>query len=128
MVLETMAHTLAATLGFLALHKDIQKEVYEQIISVVGPDRDPVCVVQVFLRAELSSLFTAKGIRRLSQVRQGTRRVLRSIEDVPFVHPAPFHFLHPWYRNAMKPLAISWSVKPTKILCYISPTHMGKKG
>ena len=63
MVLETMAHTLAATLGFLALHKDIQKEVYEQIISVVGPDRDLVCVVQVFLRAELSSLFTAKGIR-----------------------------------------------------------------
>ena len=94
-ILETTAHTLAATLGFLGLHEDIQEEVYEQIISVIGLDRDPVRVVQVFLRAERSSLFTVKGIRRLSQVRQGARCVLRSIEDVPFVHPALFHFLHP---------------------------------
>ncbi|KAG5634271.1 hypothetical protein H0H81_002585, partial [Sphagnurus paluster] len=39
---ETSAHTLAATLGFLALHDEIQEEVLEQIISVVGWDRDPV--------------------------------------------------------------------------------------
>ncbi|KIM47101.1 hypothetical protein M413DRAFT_64094 [Hebeloma cylindrosporum] len=38
---DTTAHTLAATLGFLSLYQDIQEEVYEQIISVVGPDRDP---------------------------------------------------------------------------------------
>jgi len=47
-IVDTTAHTLAATLGFLALHEDIQEEVYEQITSVVGSDRDPVCVVQVF--------------------------------------------------------------------------------
>ncbi|KAF8068982.1 cytochrome P450 [Lyophyllum atratum] len=39
---ETTAHTLAATLGFLGLHPDIQEEVLEQIVAVVGWDRDPV--------------------------------------------------------------------------------------
>ncbi|KAG6901989.1 hypothetical protein C0995_005948 [Termitomyces sp. Mi166 len=39
---ETTAHTLAATLGFLSLYQDIQEEVLEQIISVVGWDRDPM--------------------------------------------------------------------------------------
>ncbi|KAJ7485344.1 cytochrome P450 [Mycena latifolia] len=38
---ETTAHTLAGTLGFMALHDEIQNEVLEQIISVVGTDRDP---------------------------------------------------------------------------------------
>jgi cytochrome P450 len=40
--LETTAHTLAATLTLLAAHQDIQQEVYEHILSVVGCDRDPV--------------------------------------------------------------------------------------
>jgi hypothetical protein len=40
---ETTAHSLAATLGFIGLHDDIQNEVLEQIVSVVGYDRDPVC-------------------------------------------------------------------------------------
>ncbi|KAF9467919.1 cytochrome P450 [Collybia nuda] len=39
---ETTAHTLAATLGFLGLYEEIQDEVVEQIVSVVGYDRDPV--------------------------------------------------------------------------------------
>ncbi|KAF5343692.1 hypothetical protein D9757_014535 [Collybiopsis confluens] len=38
---ETTAHTLAATLGFLAINKNAQDEVYEQIKEVVGVDRDP---------------------------------------------------------------------------------------
>ncbi|KAJ7033726.1 cytochrome P450 [Mycena alexandri] len=38
---ETTAHSLAATFGYMAIHQDIQDEVVEQIISVVGPDRDP---------------------------------------------------------------------------------------
>jgi len=37
---ETTAHTLAATLGFLGLYDSLQDEVYEQIISVVGKERD----------------------------------------------------------------------------------------
>ncbi|TFY70798.1 hypothetical protein EVG20_g2210 [Dentipellis fragilis] len=37
---ETTAHTLAATLGFLGIYPDIQKEVYDEIVSVVG-DREP---------------------------------------------------------------------------------------
>ncbi|KAF5379107.1 hypothetical protein D9615_005952 [Tricholomella constricta] len=38
---ETTAHTLETTLALLALHQDLQNEVYEQIVSVVGYDRDP---------------------------------------------------------------------------------------
>lgn len=40
--IETTAHTLAATLGFLALYQDIQDEVVQQIVEVVGWDKDPV--------------------------------------------------------------------------------------
>lgn len=38
---ETTGHTLAATLGFLASHPDEQDAVYNQIMDVVGHDRDP---------------------------------------------------------------------------------------
>ncbi|KAF8135969.1 cytochrome P450, partial [Mycena galopus ATCC 62051] len=38
---ETTAHTLAGTLGFMAIHDDIQDEIAEHIISVVGTDREP---------------------------------------------------------------------------------------
>jgi hypothetical protein len=34
--LETTAHVLAATIGFLSIHEDIQEEVWEQIKSVIG--------------------------------------------------------------------------------------------
>ena len=40
--LETTAHALAATLGFLGLYENIQEEVHQQIISIIGHDRDPV--------------------------------------------------------------------------------------
>ena len=42
-MIETTAHSLAATLGLLALHNDIQDEIFQHIISVIGYDRDPVC-------------------------------------------------------------------------------------
>ena len=45
-VSETTAHTLAATLGFLGIHPEIQREVYEEIVQVVGHDRDPVSYQQ----------------------------------------------------------------------------------
>ncbi|KAJ3761578.1 cytochrome P450 [Lentinula raphanica] len=38
---ETTAHTLAATLGFLALNQDVQNEVFKQIEEVIGHSRDP---------------------------------------------------------------------------------------
>lgn len=38
---ETTAHTLAATLGFLGLHQDIQEEILQHILDVVGPTREP---------------------------------------------------------------------------------------
>ena len=39
---ETTARSLSATIGFLALYDDLQEEIYQQIISVVGQERDPV--------------------------------------------------------------------------------------
>jgi len=38
---ETTAHMFSATLALLSLHPDIQNEIVEQIVSVVGYDRDP---------------------------------------------------------------------------------------
>ncbi|KAF8135993.1 cytochrome P450 [Mycena galopus ATCC 62051] len=38
---ETTANSLAVTLGYMAIHEEMQNEVLEQIISVLGPDRDP---------------------------------------------------------------------------------------
>jgi len=38
---ETTANSLAVTLGYMAINEEIQNEVLEQIMSVVGPDRDP---------------------------------------------------------------------------------------
>ena len=39
---ETSAHTLAATLGFLALYQTEQQKVYDQILAVVGKNGEPV--------------------------------------------------------------------------------------
>lgn len=41
-ITETTAHSLSATLGFLSVYADLQEEIYQQIISVVGYERDPV--------------------------------------------------------------------------------------
>ncbi|KAI0916136.1 hypothetical protein AcW1_010008 [Taiwanofungus camphoratus] len=38
---ETTAHTLSATFALLAVHQDIQEEIYRQIMDVVGPDSNP---------------------------------------------------------------------------------------
>ncbi|KAF8138095.1 cytochrome P450, partial [Mycena galopus ATCC 62051] len=38
---ETTANSLAVAIGYMAIHEEIQNEVVEQIISVLGPDRDP---------------------------------------------------------------------------------------
>ena len=42
-VIDTTAHTLAATVGLLALNNDVQDEIYQHIISVIGYDNTPVC-------------------------------------------------------------------------------------
>ncbi|KAH9973813.1 cytochrome P450 [Lactifluus volemus] len=38
---ESMASTLASTIGLLCLHSDVQEDLYEQIVDVVGHDREP---------------------------------------------------------------------------------------
>ncbi|KAF8626099.1 hypothetical protein AX15_005083 [Amanita polypyramis BW_CC] len=39
---ETTAISLAATIGFMAVYQEVQTEIFEQIESIVGCDRDPV--------------------------------------------------------------------------------------
>ncbi|KAF8816637.1 cytochrome P450 [Phlegmacium glaucopus] len=39
---ETTAHSLAATLGLISLRNDLQEEIFEHIIGVIGYDRAPV--------------------------------------------------------------------------------------
>lgn len=56
---ETTAHALAATLGFLAVYDDIQEEVFQQIISVVGSERDPVFDDYAKLDKVLSAFYEA---------------------------------------------------------------------
>ncbi|KAH9962932.1 cytochrome P450 [Russula dissimulans] len=38
---ETTASTLAATIGFLGIYQNVQEDVYQEIVKVVGHDRDP---------------------------------------------------------------------------------------
>ena len=40
--IETTASTLAATIGFLGLYSDVQDDIYQKVIEVVGHGRDPV--------------------------------------------------------------------------------------
>ncbi|KAF8830646.1 hypothetical protein HHX47_DHR2000850 [Lentinula edodes] len=56
---ETTAHTLAATLGFLALNQDVQDEVFEQIKEVVGYGRDPEIEDYHNLNKVLAAFFEA---------------------------------------------------------------------
>jgi hypothetical protein len=93
-VADTTAHTLAAALGFLGLHEEIQEEVYEQIISVVGPDRDPVRV-HVFSSAQnphhclLPKVFD--DYSKLDKVLGVFYEALRMFR---LSTPLPFTFLH----------------------------------
>lgn len=45
MAAETAAQSLAATLGFLAVHDEIQEEVYQEIKTVLSDHLDPVRTV-----------------------------------------------------------------------------------
>jgi len=40
--IETTASTIAATIGFLGLYSEVQDDIYQKVIEVVGHDRDPV--------------------------------------------------------------------------------------
>ena len=60
---ETTAHTLAATLALLAVTPDAQEEVFQQIIDVVGWDRDPVSPLLVLLPSRRPQHIIFPGIR-----------------------------------------------------------------
>ncbi|KAH9478750.1 Cytochrome P450 monooxygenase 124 [Psilocybe cubensis] len=58
---ETTAHTLAATLGYLAYHQNLQDEVYDQIASVLGRDREPTIDDYPSLNKVLAAFY--EGVR-----------------------------------------------------------------
>ncbi|KAG6865642.1 hypothetical protein C0991_000812 [Blastosporella zonata] len=66
---ETTAHTLSATLALLALHQEIQNEICEHIISVIGHDRDPVFSDYESLDKVLATFYEALRLFRKSFVR-----------------------------------------------------------
>jgi hypothetical protein len=82
---ETTASSLAATVGYMAIHDDIQEEVVEQIMSVLGADRDPVRSLRMSSIHDKHPIIP--GLQRLSQARQSSRHLLRSYTYDPWVHP-----------------------------------------
>ena len=44
---ENTAGTLGITIAFLELHDHLQRETHNQIMSVVGDERHPVCTVLI---------------------------------------------------------------------------------
>ena len=128
-IVETTGHTLAATLAFLALHNDIQEEVYEQITSVVGPDRDPVGVYMGYpgLPPLILLLKVFGDYPKLDKVLAVFYEALRMFRSSILIHPL-FLAPGPDHPNSNQLLPISWSAKRMKTLCCKFPTHMDKKG
>jgi len=81
---ETTAHTLAATLGLLAVHEDIQDSVYEEIISVIGHDRDPLFEDYNKLTKVLSAFYEA-----LRMFPAGHLMIREATEDTVIQIPNP---------------------------------------
>ena len=48
-MIETTAHALAATIAMLAFSTDLQDEVFESIIAVIGHERAPVGATNTIL-------------------------------------------------------------------------------
>ncbi|KAF8068990.1 cytochrome P450 [Lyophyllum atratum] len=106
---ETTANTLAATLSLLALHQDIQNEVLEQIISVVGHDRDPAYKDYDDLYKVLSAFY--EGLRLFPAAHIMLRE---ATEDTVL------HLPNPVGQEGTTPLAIQ---KGTNIVLDMVGTH-----
>ncbi|PPQ91914.1 hypothetical protein CVT25_001285 [Psilocybe cyanescens] len=81
---ETTAYTLAATLGFLAYHQDLQDEVYDQIVSVVGLERDPTIEDYPSLDKVLAAFY--EGVRLFPA---GHLMIRQAYEDTVLKIPNP---------------------------------------
>ena len=82
---ETTAHTLAATLGLLSINPEVQQEIADEIIRVVGYDREPVrhsCDHRVRRNSDRRSSRTISDLRRLRQAREGGGYFLRGAASV----------------------------------------------
>ncbi|KAF7359878.1 Cytochrome P450 [Mycena venus] len=85
---ETTAKTLDATIGFLALHEDIQEELHKEIMSVVAGDRKinfkdlPVLILTEACFLEAARLFRIRQAPATSISRDTTETVvLKTDED-----------------------------------------------
>ena len=73
--LESSGHTLAVALGFLALYQNEQEVVYQEILDVIGNDREPVSS-RAYLIFPSNYQLTNAVIFGLSGSEQGSSRVL----------------------------------------------------
>jgi hypothetical protein len=79
--------TLAASLAFLAVHQDIQDEILEHILTVIGPDRETVSDF-------LSHLYTFHV----------TNQFMETFEDYPKLNKVLAVFLEAIRMFRMQPL------------------------
>ncbi|EAU82330.1 hypothetical protein CC1G_06640 [Coprinopsis cinerea okayama7 len=82
---ETSAHTFAATFAHLALYPEIQEEVLEQILSVVGWDRDPEFEDYNSLNKVLAVFYEALRLFPAGHVmfRQATKDTVLRVQNPP---------------------------------------------
>ncbi|KAH7926118.1 cytochrome P450 [Leucogyrophana mollusca] len=90
---ETTAHTLAATLGFLALHEDIQDEVAAQVRDVIGGREGGQVLLEDYTRLDKVLAAFYEGVRMfpsgvflIREAKQDTTLTLE-LDDVKSVLP-----------------------------------------
>ncbi|KAJ7600422.1 cytochrome P450 [Mycena floridula] len=94
---ESTAHALAATLGFLSIHDEVQESIYEEIMAVVGPDRDPLFEEYGQLTKVRASFYEA-----LRMFPGGHLMVREATEDTVIQVPLPLD-----EEGTTRPMAIS---------------------
>ncbi|KAJ6488028.1 cytochrome P450 [Mycena sanguinolenta] len=80
---ETTANSLAVTLGYMSIHEEIQNEVVEQIMSVLGPTRDPEYDDYLKLDKVLAAFYEATRLIPAGHalIRQATEDTVLTVQN-----------------------------------------------
>ena len=84
-MIETTAHALAATLGLLAFSTDLQDEIFEHIIAVIGHDRAPVSGSDTRQYGFSSGFQVFDDYPKLNKVLAAFYEALRMFRELEFV-------------------------------------------
>jgi hypothetical protein len=103
---ETTAYSLASTIGFLGLHSDIQEDLYEQIVEVVGHDREPVSynVSRIISCCDIEVPQTFEDFPRLEKVAHAFYEALRLYR---------WFFFAPWLEHYLEQVSDSRRIHST---------------